>query len=125
MRTISLLAIAALLCCGCKRNSALKEPIIGAFGWALGVRLPLAFDVQTNTGSLRYIDPRGNVTPFDQLVLDLTADRTIFAITGTLAARPGETFGTLEKSLTETLGKQHVLNKKTSKAGSTRLYYGD
>src|SRR5437868_7433614 len=85
-KLISAVVLAVLL--GCKRNHApAKEAVNGAFGWALGARLPAAFEVQTNAGLLRYVDPRGNVPPFDRVVLDLTTNRTIYAITDRKSTR--------------------------------------
>lgn len=112
---------------GCKRQHAesTREAINGAFGWALGVRLPAAFDVQTNSGALRYLDPRGNVPPFNQVTLDLTTNRTIWAITGTLSAASREACQDLEKSLKASLDKKYPFEKLTNEGGVTRTHYMD
>lgn len=127
MKAVLVIAVAVFSLCGCKRHqpAVLKEAVNGAFGWALGARLPAAFDIQTNAGSLSYIDPRGNVPPFDRVVLDLTTNRTIFAITATLTAASPQTFKALEKSLNETLAQKHIFKKKTVDGGVTRVFYGD
>jgi len=125
-RALVLITLGLVLCCGCKRHSANpKEAINGAFGWALGVRLPAAFEVQTNSTSLRYIDPRGKVPPFEHVVLDVTLDRTIFAITGTLTQATPETFQALENSLTESLKQKYVFKKKTNEGGVSTVQFGD
>jgi hypothetical protein len=120
-------AIAALVLGGCKRHRAesTREAINGAFGWALGARLPAAFDVQTNSGALRYIDPRGNVPPFDRVTLDLTTNRTIWAVTGLLASRSADACQSLQKSLNASLQQKYPLQKQTSDKGVTRLHYGE
>ena len=127
MKPILLMGLSLLLMVGCKRDSALsvKEPINGAFGWALGARLPAAFEVQTNSGSLRYVDPRGNVPPFEQVVLDVTGDRTIFAITGTLTKGTTENFQAVEKTLNEAFQKKYPVKKKANENGVNTVYFGD
>lgn len=129
MRSVHFIGVvvAVLILDGCKRHRAqsTREAINGAFGWALGARLPAAFEVQTNSGALRYIDPRGNVPPFDQVTLDLTTNRTIWAITGLLASRSPETCQTLQKSLSASLQQKYPFQKQTSDDGVTRLHYGE
>ena len=126
MKTVLFTALIAAALVGCKRNhSTTKEAINGAFGWALGSRLPAAFDVQTNNVSLRYIDPRGNVPPFDRVVLDLSRDRTIYAITGTFTSVAPEPCQALEKSLVDALAQKYRFKKKTMEEGVTRHHYGD
>jgi hypothetical protein len=129
MRSILLMvvAIAVLPFSGCKRQSpqSTREAINGAFGWALAARLPAAFEVSNNSGALRYIDPRGNVPPFDRVTLDLTTNRTIWAITGNLAASSPESCQNLQKSLNASLQQKYPFQKQTSDGAVTRLYYGE
>jgi hypothetical protein len=122
------LAVAAVLAlAGCKRAhpQSTREAINGAFGWALGARLPAAFDVQTNSGGWRYLDPRGNVPPFNQVMLELTTNRTIWAITGTLSAASLDACQDLEKSLKASLAKKYPFEKQASEGGISRTHYGE
>jgi len=121
------LAIALMPLSACKRQRAqsTREAINGAFGWALGARLPAAFDVQTNSGALRYVDPRGNVPPFDRVTLDLTTNRTIWAITGTLTPASPEVCQNLQKSLSSSLAQKYPFQKETTDGGVNRIHYGE
>jgi hypothetical protein len=124
---LTFLAIAAFCLSGCKRHNgdSGREAINGAFGWALGARLPAAFEVETNSGSLRYSDPRGNVPPFNHVALDLTTNRTICAITGTLTGASPELCQTLQQSLTASLKQKYPFQKQSTDGGVTRVYFGE
>jgi hypothetical protein len=103
----------------------LKEPVNGAFGWALGVRLPAAFEVRTNDTAIQYVDPRGKVPPFEQVVLDLTGDRTICAITGVFNQADPQGVAALNTSLEQALRQKYIFKKKTAEGGVNTIQFGE
>ncbi len=90
-------------------NANNLKPVVGAFGWKLGDRLPTSLTNQVSDGRYNF-HPATNLPPFSQFELDLTDDDRIYAVKATgYAPGSGADSSACLKNLISDFSKQYGL----------------